>query len=165
LITADQADIAFWNARAGCLYDVPGDQSLRPNQVIALSLGYCAIPQDRARQILELVGCYLLTPFGLRTLAPFDPRYRGQCSGPPQERDAAYHQGTVWPWLLGPFLTADIRFNGESARTRAAQIVASFGDGMIPEIFDGDAPHEPRGCFSQAWSVAENLRVRSLLTC
>jgi predicted glycogen debranching enzyme len=163
----------FWNEEAGCLYDVvDGDQrdrSLRPNQVIALSLGYCAIPEDRARKILAAAEQHLLTPFGLRTLAPFETGYRGRCTGPIPERDGAYHQGTVWPWLLGPFLAADARFNGETARARRKQLLEplreftlSRGVGQIPEIFDGDAPHEPRGCFAQAWSVAEVLRILQL---
>ena len=110
---------SFWNEEAGCLYDVIDgdrrDSSMRPNQVIALSLGYCAIPEGRARRILAAVERHLLTPFGLRTLAPFDPRYRGRYDGSVAERDGAYHQGTVWPWLLGPFITADMRFNGDRA--------------------------------------------------
>jgi predicted glycogen debranching enzyme len=161
---------SFWNEAAGCLYDVIDgdlrDDSLRPNQVIALSLGYCAVPEARARKILETVERHLLTPFGLRTLAPADPRYRGRYEGPPHDRDAAYHQGTVWPWLLGPFITAQVRFNGEAGRNRAVGLVdalrawvESRGVGQLAEIFDGDAPHEPRGCFAQAWSVAEVLRV------
>jgi predicted glycogen debranching enzyme len=159
-------NVAFWNEGAGCLYDVVDgetkDASLRPNQVIALSLGYCAIPEGRARRILAAVERELLTPFGLRTLAPSDPRYRGRYEGGPAERDAAYHQGTAWPWLLGPFITADRRFNRDRAGELSAplrEFTESPGVGQIPEIFDGDAPHEPRGCFAQAWSVAELLRV------
>jgi glycogen debranching enzyme len=161
---------SFWNEEAQCLYDVIDgdnrDASLRPNQVIALSLGYCAIPETRARKILETVEQHLLTPFGLRTLAPSDPRYRGCYEGPPRDRDAAYHQGTVWPWLLGPYITAQVRFNREAGRAKAVLLVdalrawvESRGVGQLAEIFDGDAPHEPRGCFAQAWSVAEILRV------
>ena len=160
----------FWNEEGGCLYDViDGDRrdaSIRPNQVIALSLGYCAIPEDRARKVLEVAARDLLTPYGLRTLAPFDAAYCGRCDGPPWVRDAAYHQGTVWPWLLGPFITADARFNGDAGRRRAAEILTpidnflkSRGTGQMPEIFDGDAPHAPRGCPAQAWSVAELLRA------
>jgi predicted glycogen debranching enzyme len=160
----------FWNEEAGCLYDaVDGDRrdpSMRPNQAIALSLGYCAIPEGRARSILAAVERHLLTPVGLRTLAPFEPGYRGKCTGSIPDRDGAYHQGTVWPWLLGPFLAADLRFNGDAARERVRerleplrQFVLTRGTGQIPEIFDGDAPHEPRGCFAQAWSVAEILRL------
>ena len=161
---------AFWNRGAGCLFDVVdgerGDASVRPNQVIALSLGYCAIEPEHARSVLRVVREKLLTPFGLRTLAPDDPRYRGRYEGGPAERDGAYHQGTVWPWLLGPYLTAQIRFNGDEGRQEAAQILRGLrdfvrgrGTGQMPEIFDGDPPHQPRGCFAQAWSVAEPERV------
>jgi glycogen debranching enzyme len=160
----------FWNEPAARLYDVINgerrDASLRPNQLIALSLGYCAIPESRGRRILATVESSLLTPFGLRTLAPQDPAYKGRYEGPPEQRDAAYHQGTVWPWLLGPFITADVRFNGEAARNRIPTLLApllnyaeSRGTGQIPEIFDGDPPHTARGCFAQAWSVAEILRA------
>lgn len=168
--TAESFNDTFWNEASGYLYDVVDedqrDGSLRPNQVIALSLGYCAVPEGRARKILAAVEQHLLTPFGLRTLAPFEPGYRGCCTGTVSERDGAYHQGTVWPWLLGPFLAADARFNGEAARSRRGQLLEplreftlSRGMGQIPEIFDGDAPHEPRGCSAQAWSVAEILRM------
>ncbi len=167
---AESFNNKFWNADAGCLYDaIDGDRrdaSMRPNQAIALSLGYCAIPEDRARRILAAVERHLLTPVGLRTLAPFEPGYRGQCTGSVPDRDGAYHQGTVWPWLLGPFLAAELRFNGEAARERIRErleplrrFVLGRGTGQIPEIFDGDPPHAPRGCFAQAWSVAEILRM------
>jgi predicted glycogen debranching enzyme len=159
----------FWNENAGCLYDVVDgdarDDSLRPNQVIALSLGYCAIPEDRARRILAAVEQHLLTPFGLRTLAPFDLRYHGRYEGSPVERNAAYHQGAVWPWLLGHYINAQIRFNGLSREEvmrlldPLRNFMESEGTGQLPEIFDGDAPHKPRGCFAQAWSVAELLRI------
>jgi predicted glycogen debranching enzyme len=160
----------FWNDEAGCLYDVVDgerrDSSLRPNQVIALSLGFCMVPDARARKILALVERCLLTPFGLRTLAPSDPAYRGRYEGSVAERDSAYHQGTVWPWLLGPFISASLRFHGDDARRRVPGLLEplrafmmSRGTGQVPEIFDGDPPHEPRGCFAQAWSVAEMLRL------
>jgi len=164
--TGESFNNSFWNEDAGYLYDViDGDRrdaSLRPNQLIALSLGYCAIPEERARGVLAAVERSLLTPFGLRTLAPSDPAYRGRYEGSVADRDAAYHQGTVWPWLLGPFITADVRFNGQRARGLLDPLRAfalSRGTGQIPEIFDGDPPHEPRGCFAQAWSVGEILRV------
>jgi len=166
---AESFNRSFWNEEAGFLYDaIDGDRrdsSLRPNQVIALSLGYCAIPEDRARRILAAVERSLLTPVGLRTLAPFDPGYRGRYEGSPADRDSAYHQGTVWPWLLGPFIAAERRFNEERAAELLEPLLAfaqSRGTGQIPEIFDGDAPHEPRGCFAQAWSVAEVLKVYAL---
>ncbi len=163
----------FWNGQAGYLYDVVDsdrkDPSIRPNQVIALSLPHTMLSTERARSIFAVVERELLTPFGLRTLAPSDPRYRGRYEGGPRERDAMYHQGTVWPWLLGPFVRAYLRFHGDSpqTRTRGAGWIAAFQEhvqnagiaGQISEIFDGDAPHAPRGCPAQAWSVAELLRV------
>ncbi len=159
--TAQNFDRAFWSEHLGYYADlVEGgvqDLSLRPNQVIALSLGYCAVPDDHARRILEAVEKHLLTPFGLRTLSPFDPRYVGRYEGSPEERDSAYHQGTVWPWLLGPFITAARK--GPELLSPLREFLVSRGTGQLPEIFDGDAPHEPRGCFAQAWSVAEVLRV------
>jgi glycogen debranching enzyme len=159
---------AFWNPAAGCLYDVIDgsnkDASLRPNQVIALSLGYCAIAPDRARSILRVVEKELLTPYGLRTLAPSDPRYCGIYEGPAEHRDAVYHQGTVWPWLMGPYVAAQKRFNGNVGDVLEPLLsyMRDRGLGQIPEIFDGDAPHHPRGCFAQAWSVAEVLRAERL---
>jgi predicted glycogen debranching enzyme len=165
---AESFNRLFWNEEAGFLYDVIDgdrrDSSLRPNQVIALSLGYCAIPEDRARRILAAVESNLLTPFGLRTLAPSDPAYRGRYEGSPAERDSAYHQGTVWPWLLSPFIAAQRRFNGQRATELLEPLLAfaqSRGTGQIPEIFDGDPPHEPRGCFAQAWSVAALVHATS----
>jgi len=159
-------NLSFWNEEAGCLYDVVDgdtrDRSLRPNQLLALSLGYSAIPQDRARRIMAAVERHLLTPFGLRTLAPFEPGYRGRYEGSVAQRDNAYHQGTVWPWLLGPYIAADRRLSGRNQARELLDPLLHFmlsrGTGQIPEIFDGDAPHEPRGCFAQAWSVAEILR-------
>jgi glycogen debranching enzyme len=118
--------------------------------------------------VVEKVEEHLLTPFGLRTLAPSDPLYRGHYTGGPKERDGAYHQGTVWPWLLGPFITAYIKVNGESEEARhQAQAwlspleshLTDAGLGHISEIFEGDAPRRPCGCIAQAWSVAEILRV------
>jgi glycogen debranching enzyme len=161
----DSVNSSFWNEDAGYFFDVidgPNrDASLRPNQAIALSLGYCAIAEDKARRALEAVQRHLLTPFGLRTLAPFDPRYRGRYEGPAADRDAMYHQGTVWPWLLGPFVTACRRFKvpADDFLEPIREFLATRGAGQLPEIFDGDHPHEPRGCFAQAWSVAEILRV------
>ena len=162
----------FWNEKLGCLYDVvnggPPDPSLRPNQIFAVSLPHSMLSQDLARRVVEKVEEHLLTPFGLRTLAPSDPRYRGSYAGGPSERDGAYHEGTVWPWLLGPFLTAYIKVNrrSEEARRQAQawlrpleSHLAQAGLGHISEIFEGDMPHRPCGCIAQAWSVAEILRV------
>jgi predicted glycogen debranching enzyme len=162
----------FWNDAAGCLYDVVGpevrDTSIRPNQVLAASLEYPVLAPARAAGMLEVVRRELLTPFGLRTLASSDPQYRGRCEGGVAARDGAYHQGTVWPWLMGPFISAYVKAHDRSAaaRAQAAGWLEPFrthmleaGLGQISEIFDGDPPHAPRGCIAQAWSVAELLRA------
>ncbi|MBW6517187.1 MAG: glycogen debranching enzyme N-terminal domain-containing protein [ANME-2 cluster archaeon] len=162
----------FWNETAGCLYDVidgegRGDASMRPNQIIAVSLPFSVLPPDREQKIVAVVEKELLTPLGLRTLSKSDPAYKGHYMGDRYSRDSAYHQGTVWPWLMGPFVTAYCKVNGRSAgaRSRAKTLFEPFaahlhdaGIGTISEIFDGDHPHEPGGCISQAWSVAELLR-------
>jgi len=162
----------FWNEKAGCLFDVVGsagpDASIRPNQVFAISLPYPILEPEKSPSVLEVVERELLTPYGLRTLSPGDERYMGHYAGGPGARDRAYHQGTVWPWLLGPFITAYLKVHGESreARDKASEWIANFephlrsaGLGQISEIFDGDPPHAPHGCIAQAWSVAELLRV------
>jgi len=162
----------FWNEKAGCLFDVtngaPPDASIRPNQILAVSLAYSMLSPDRAKAVVEKVQEHLLTPFGLRSLASTDPQYRGRYTGGPVERDGAYHQGTVWPWLMGPFITAYIKVNGgsEPSCRQAAEWLAPLKDhlaegglGHISEILDGDTPQHPRGCIAQAWSVAEVLRA------
>ena len=160
----------FWNEDAGFLYDNVSasgrDASLRPNQLLALSLPFPLVTGERAERILSAVEAKLLTPVGLRTLAPGDPAYRPGCTGSPTERDGAYHQGTVWPWLLGPYLTALVRVRGEDGRRQGRELLAAFaphlgkaGLGSVSEIFDSDPPHTPRGCIAQAWSVAEILRA------
>jgi predicted glycogen debranching enzyme len=168
--TLESFNAAFWNEEAGCLFDVVNedgkDASIRPNQVIALSLGYGMVPEERARQILYVVERELLTPYGLRTLSPSDPHYCGHCDGGPFDRDSSYHQGTVWPWLLGPYVTACAKIRGEVRNSDywmipLQQYLNEAGVGTLPEIFDGDAPHRARGCIAQAWSVAEILRVIS----
>lgn len=163
----------FWNEQAGCLYDVVNgedrDASIRPNQVIALSLGNSMVAKDRAASILRVVERELLTPRGLRTLSPKDPHYLGRYEGGPSARDGAYHQGTVWPWLMGPYVTAYKKIFGKNAGDKlAAEWLENFREhllqacvGQVSEIFDGDAPHRPRGCAAQAWSVAELLRAIS----
>ncbi len=162
----------FWNEDAGCLYDVvnggPPDASIRPNQIFAVSLPPNLLPPDRARRVVEVVQQRLLTPYGLRSLAAGDPRYVAHYGGHQLARDSAYHQGTVWPWLMGPFVTAYVRVNGGSAaaRNQAAewlrapqQHLTEAGLGHISEVFDAEPPYTPGGCFAQAWSVAEVLRA------
>ncbi|HEX9256381.1 MAG TPA: amylo-alpha-1,6-glucosidase [Candidatus Angelobacter sp.] len=162
----------FWNKDARCLYDVvnggPPDGSIRPNQIFAASLHHSMLSPERARAVVEKVEKELLTPVGLRTLNRSDGRYRATYEGNQYSRDSAYHQGTVWPWLLGPFVSAYVRVNGGNAQARARaheflrgieEHLSEAGLGQISEIFDGDVPHHPRGCFAQAWSVAEILRA------
>ncbi len=162
----------FWNEEAGCLYDVidgeTGDGSIRPNQIFAVSLPHSMLDEEGAQRVLAVVERDLLTPVGLRSLAPGDPGYIGRYEGGVHSRDGAYHQGTVWPWLIGPFISAFLRVNGKTAasRKRARQLLEGFrthlheaGLGQVSEIFDGDPPHSPRGCIAQAWSVAEILRA------
>jgi predicted glycogen debranching enzyme len=162
----------FWNEKTGCLYDVtngaPPDPSIRPNQIFAVSLPYSMLSPERSRKVVEKVQEHLLTPYGLRSLSPEDPQYRGHYSGGPWERDGVYHQGTVWPWLMGPFITAYLKVNqySEAARDQALAWLEPLknhlqdaGLGHISEICEGDAPHRPRGCIAQAWSVAEVLRA------
>ena len=161
----------FWNEEVGCLYDVVNgdarDGSIRPNQILAISLTNSMVSKARAKGILGMVQRELLTPRGLRTLSPRDPNYVGRYKGDPRSRDGAYHQGTVWPWLMGPYITGYVKTFGEKAgRKFAIEWLADFQDhlneaclGQVSEIFDGDAPHTPRGCVAQAWSVAELLRA------
>ncbi|UCF93733.1 MAG: glycogen debranching enzyme N-terminal domain-containing protein, partial [Desulfobacterales bacterium] len=160
----------FWYDAGGYLYDyVAGehrDTAIRPNQIFALSLPFALLAEQRAQRVLEIITAKLYTPFGLRSLAPEDPAYRPLYAGSAYARDSAYHQGTVWGWLLGPYLTALIRIQGASGRRKARQLLEALqphlsdaGLGTVSEIFDGDAPHAPRGCIAQAWSVAEILRA------
>ncbi len=161
----------FWNEETGCLYDVVNedmrDGAIRPNQVLAVSLANSMISKERAESILRVVERELLTPRGLRTLSPKDPNYIARYEGDPRLRDGAYHQGTVWPWLMGPYITAYVKTFGRApGRKFAADWLGDFADhlseaclGQVSEIFDGDAPHNPRGCVAQAWSVAELLRA------
>jgi predicted glycogen debranching enzyme len=161
----------FWNPARGCLYDIIDveggntcDASIRPNQLLALSLPYCALEPLQALAVLEVCARELLTSHGLRSLETGDPRYLGRYEGDVRSRDAAYHQGTVWSWLLGPFALAHYRVHGDARLARSflepiAEHLRGACIGSISEIFDGDAPHATRGCFAQAWSVAEVLRA------
>ncbi|HVX50504.1 MAG TPA: amylo-alpha-1,6-glucosidase [Chitinophagaceae bacterium] len=158
----------FWYD-GGYLYDVidengNADASLRPNQLFAVSLPFPLVEKEKAAAILRAVTETLYTPAGLRSLSPTDPRYIGSYTGNQYQRDSAYHQGTVWAWLIGPYIDAVIRVSDD--RGKAATVIETFARHLkqfyittIPEIFDGDAPHRPKGCIAQAWSVAELLRV------
>ncbi|HSN85577.1 MAG TPA: amylo-alpha-1,6-glucosidase [Thermoanaerobaculia bacterium] len=160
---------AFWNEEGGFLYDVIGDEpdaSLRPNQIFALSLPFPLLPKPKAERVLAAVEEKLATPVGLRTLAPDHPDYHAVYEGDPMAREGAYHQGTVWTWLLGPYMTALVRVQGAAGRKKALGIVrelqprlAEAGVGSLPDVFDAEPPHSPRGCFARAWSVAEVLRA------
>ena len=167
----------FWNEEAGCLYDTVRDSekdpSVRPNQIFAVSLPHTVLSPDQEKSILAAAEEKLVTPFGLRTLSPADPCYRGVYEGTQTERDAAYHQGTVWPWLAGHFVQACLKVYGHSEETRTAlrktfdpllsSYPSDFGIASIPEIYSGDPPHKPKGCISQAWSHAEVIRIFHLL--
>ena len=140
------------------------DVALRPNQVFALSLHFPLLEGDQARSTLDAVGRSLHTSYGLRTLDPAGPRLLGTYAGDRRARDGAYHQGTAWAWLLGAYAGAIERVTSTAPRrcpscARSRPTCADAGLGSISEIFDGDAPHRPRGCPAQAWSVAEVLRV------
>jgi len=175
-------DRRFFDAQRNCLYDVVDndrqagavDSAMRPNQIFAVGgLPYPILQGERARSVVEAVETHLLTPVGLRTLAPDDPGYKGHYQGGVQERDGAYHQGTAWPWLMGPFIEGWLRVHGgtreakKEARARflapMLQSLDQLGNGQLPEIADGDSPHTPRGCPFQAWSVGEALRLDQIL--
>lgn len=153
----------FWNPVTGSLWDILDgpeghDPAIRPNQVFALSLDHTPLDRPKQERILDVIDGHLLTPYGLRSLSPRDPRYRGRYEGPPSERDRAYHQGTVWGWLLGHYCLARYRLHGDNRRAFSVFFavddhLSDAGLGGISEIFDGDPPHTPRGCPFQAWSV------------
>lgn len=170
----------FWLPDAGHLCDVvdvdrrPGmhDRTFRPNQILAVGgLPLALIDGDMARRVVEQVERRLLTPLGTRSLAPEEPGYTARYEGGPRERDSVYHQGTVWPWLLGPFVEAWLRVNGGHAAREAwarfvEPVMAHLGEaglGHVSEIADAESPHTPRGCPFQAWSLGELLRIRTLM--
>ena len=162
----------FWNPEANCLYDrtadgVP-DPSIRPNQIIAIALPKPLLQKSKEKAVVNAVRSELLTPYGLRTLSPKDPNYKGLYEGDLQSRDLAYHQGPAWPWLLGPFVKAYVRVSEDlnASRKKAAMFLDPMrahlreaGLGYVSELFDGAPPWRPRGCIAQAWSVAEVLRA------
>jgi glycogen debranching enzyme len=159
----------FWNAEAGYCYDVldtPSgpDSTLRPNQIFAVSLPESPLTPAQQRGVVDNCARALLTSYGLRSLAPDQPNYQGYYGGDPRQRDGAYHQGTVWGWLLGPFVLAHLRVYSDPAQARRflepmADHLMNHGLGSASEIFDGDAPMSPKGCPAQAWTVAETLRA------
>jgi glycogen debranching enzyme len=159
----------YWNAARKCLYDVidgpdGDDASLRPNQIFTLSLEHPILEERRWAQVVDSVSERLLTPFGLRTLSSDHPDYKSHYRGDLRSRDAAYHQGTVWPWLIGHFVDAHLKVHADPVAARAMlqgfrEHLCDAGVGSISEIFDGEAPHQPGGCIAQAWSVAEVLRA------
>jgi predicted glycogen debranching enzyme len=166
----------FWNAHLECLYDCVRDgevdYSTRPNQVFAVSLPYSPLSRKQQVGVLNAITEKLLTPFGLRTLAPDDPRYCGVYGCDADQRNRGYHQGTVWAWLLGPYIEAYLKLHGDNGRTvdHAEHLLEAFdghlcseGVGFISEIFDGDPPHHPHGCIAQGWSVGEILRAKQLV--
>ena len=170
LSRADASFRRFWNPSRACLYDVIDvdggkecDARLRPNQILAISLPYCALPPKQMRAVVDCCARELLTSHGLRSLGPKEPGYIGRYGGDAAQRDGAYHMGTVWAWLLGPFARAHYRVYGDARLAQSflapiAQHLNAACVGSVSEIFDGDAPHSAHGCFAQAWSVAEILR-------
>jgi predicted glycogen debranching enzyme len=166
----------FWDERMGFCHDVldtrdyedpqrySNDLSLRPNQLLAVSLPYSPLAAEQQRSVVDACARHLLTAHGLRSLSPDDKAYVGQYSGDRRKRDGAYHQGTVWAWLIGPFIAAYLRVYGDKAAARSylsplLQHLVDHGVGSVSEIFEGDPPFAPRGCIAQAWSVAEVLRA------
>ena len=164
----------FWNASAGHCYDVidspraGSDPTLRPNQIFAVSLLKSALTIEQQKSVVDICARRLLTPHGLRSLDPHDSAYQGDYGGSPAQRDAAYHQGTAWGWLLGPFALAHFRVYRDrllavSFLEPLANQIHTHCVGSLSEIADGDTPFTPRGCFAQAWTVAETLRVWHML--
>jgi predicted glycogen debranching enzyme len=164
----------FWNEAAGYCYDVLDgpdghDDALRPNQVLAVALPHTPLSAEQQRAVVNICAHRLLTSHGLRSLSPDHPDYVGSYGGDPRQRDSSYHQGTVWAWLIGPFINAHLHVYGDPALAQSylrplAQNLTDHGVGSISEIFDGEPPFTPRGCIAQAWSVAEVLRAWALTT-
>ncbi len=164
-------DKLFWNAEGNYLYDVIDEYGkpnaeIRPNQLFAISLPFVLLEGNSAKQVLKIVTEKLYTPVGLKSLPADDVHYVNHYGGDQWHRDSAYHEGTVWSWLLGAYVDAVIKVYGAKGKTKAQKIISKFKYhlnegciGSVSEIFDADAPHHPRGCIAQAWGVAEILRV------
>lgn len=164
----------FWNLEKNSLVDcITGhryDYRLRPNQIIAVALDFTILDEVKNKKIVDSIHDHLVTPYGLRTLGKKEVRYRGIYAGDRRSRDQAYHNGTVWPWLLGPFTTAFLKTRGNAEKERRyawknflsplfTHQIFNYGLGTLNEIYDGDPPHKARGCIAQAWSIAEPLRA------
>jgi predicted glycogen debranching enzyme len=160
----------FWNEERGCCFDVieapsvGNDAALRPNQLLAVSLPVTPLTEEQQKSVVDVCAQHLLTSYGLRSLAPGEPGYQGHYVGGPKDRDAAYHQGTVWGWLLGPFVLAHLRVYGDRAEAMRfleplGISVHMYGLGTLGEIFEGDPPFTPHGSIAQAWTVGEVLRA------
>ena len=163
-------NVQFWNDNYGCLYDyIDGDyknDDVRPNQIYAISLPFSVLEKNKALKVFGFVREFLSTPRGLRSLGSMSKDYKGQCNGDVWCRDSAYHQGTVWSFLIGPYIDTLIKLEGQKGRNEAKRFISDFlnhlneaGVGTVSEIFDGDEPYHPRGCIAQAWGVGEVLRV------
>jgi predicted glycogen debranching enzyme len=165
----------FWDEKAGYLADYVNDEEgrnffVRPNMVIAVSLPYIMLDKEQMKKVLDIADKELVTPRGLRTLSPGNKLYKGIYSGNQEERDKAYHQGTVWPWLFGPFCEGWLKVYGMQGVQKIRKLIFGLEEVMsehgittLSEIHDGDPPHAPRGAISQAWSVGEVLRIIDLL--
>ncbi len=175
--TRDSFDRSFWNEQTGCLYDVlndtHGDASIRPNQLFSISLPFPLLDRGRAKSVVMVVHDKLLTAVGLRTLAPDDPAYRARFEGNMASRDSAYHQGTVWPWLIGPFVAAYLYAFGRNSESlaycdkilkRVEEELDACCLGSISEVYDAESPQRPGGCPAQLWSVAQLILARQLVT-
>jgi len=178
--TAKTSFQKFWNAERNCCFDVidvPGaeknggkDAALRPNQILAVSLPVSPLRTEQQKSVVDTCAQQLLTSNGLRSLAPGEPNYQGHYGGDQRARDAAYHQGTVWGWLLGPFALAHHRVYGDRAEALRyleplGSNISAYGLGTLAEIYDGDPPYAPRGCIAQAWTVGEILRAWTDISC
>jgi glycogen debranching enzyme len=165
----------FWDDKTGYLADYVNDEEgrntfVRPNMLIAVSLPYSMLEKEQMKKVLDIADKELLTPRGLRTLSPANKLYKGSYYGNQEQRDNAYHQGTVWPWLLGPFCEGWLKVYGNQGVNKVKKLIYGLEEVMpehgistLSEIHDGDPPHAPRGAISQAWSVGEVLRIINLL--